>query len=139
MKSLTSSMALIALLCNPGHAAERPLAFSLWVTDQIGATSGEHCAKPQNLQDVAPVLTEMEIASFDEQAHQWRFLARHPEAPQWTDHCFVLVTGGQLPVRGLLLSSHSARGGEMPALYLDIRRQVLKLTPQTRGYHASGQ
>lgn len=142
MKYITSLLAATVLCGSLAHAAEAAPVFKLWVTDHIGATSGQHCARPSPLPDSAPDLTEADTVSFNAQNAQWKLATSRLEGrqpSQWTDHCFVLVMEGRAPIRGLLLSSHSARGGDLPALYLDLRRGVLQLSAKTSGYRLSGQ
>jgi len=120
-------------------AAANPPRLALWVTDSFGteADPGERCklttpaTAEAALPASAPTLTEQDVVAWTADTARWTLntarFARSDASTKLQDHCFVLAIDGKLIVRGILLSSHSARLTNLPTIKVSDHEEALHL------------
>lgn len=142
----TTILFVASLIFSAAAIADDTPRLALWLTDSIGASSGDKCDLTTSQIDASgllatkPILTESDVVAWNRETgrstlNPVRFSSTDEQTLQ--DHCFVLAVDGKPISSGMLLSSHSARLTGFPTISIISHNNALdlQLTSGNHGNH----
>jgi len=117
-----------------GAAHAEPPRMQLSITRPIGMTNGDICvtnALEADKPAVSLVLTEADVSTWDATTVTWTLdpsrIAGPERASQIVNHCYELAIDGNVISKGMVLSDHTSRLTDYPALLIADKKQGLAL------------